>query len=356
MKAIHQFLASFRPADAISNEALVIRKLLRSWGYRSEIFAETQVSLPGSGPGIKDLRDCGEIASGDAVLLHLSSGSRANTVFKSIECRKALLYHNITPPEFFRGLQEQAAMAMRRGREQMERLAGAAEVVLADSTFNADELVAAGFGEVETMPLLLDFDMIAAKPDRRMLARLDDGKLNILFVGRCAPNKRLEDAVAALYYLKNYIEPEARLIHAGSSVGMEQYHALLMTRVRNLGLTGVELLGEVTQSELSACYRAATVFLCMSEHEGFCIPLLEAMAHDLPILAYDAGAVGETLAGSGVLFAEKRFDELAEMIRELARNDELRKSVIDGQRRRLEEYRRRDLESELRGHLAPLLE
>lgn len=356
MKAIHQFLASFRSADAISNEALVIRKLLRSWGYESEIFAETQIAAPGAKAGIRDLRNSGDISRDDAVLLHLSSGSRANKVFKALECRKALLYHNITPPEFFHGLQEQAAMAMRRGREQIPQLAGSAEVVLADSRFNADELLAAGYEGVEVMPLLLDFDRIAAQPDRRVLSRFDDGRINIVFVGRCAPNKCIEDAVSTLYYIRNYVEPEARFIHAGSSLGMEQYHALLMTRVRNLGLAGVELLGGVTQEELSACYRAGTVFLCMSEHEGFCIPLLEAMAHDLPIVAYDAGAVGETLAGSGVLFHEKRFDALAEMICELARNDDLRMSVVAAQRRRLAEYRSRDLESELRSHLAPLLE
>jgi glycosyltransferase involved in cell wall biosynthesis len=356
MRAVHQLLASFRPGDAISNEALLIQSLLRGWGCRSEIYAETAIIPPDRRVAIHSLAEAEALSPDDAVLLHLSSGSRANQLFRRLACRKALLYHNITPPEHFQGIQEQTAIAMRRGREQMSQLAGAAEIVLADSEFNAAELRAAGYGEVAVMPLLLDFEMIAARPDRKVLERFDDGKMNILFVGRCAPNKRIEDLVAVLYYLSKYTQCEARLIHAGSSAGMEQYHALIMTQVRQLGLSGVELLGAVSQAELSACYRLASVFLCMSEHEGFCIPLLEAMAHDLPVVAYDAGAVAETLAGAGVLLGEKDYAAVAELLLELAGNAELRAGIVAAQQRRLAEYRARDLEAELRGHLAPLLD
>jgi len=355
VRSIHQLVASFRGGDAISNEALVIRRILRSWGCESEIFAETKIVPPGSKTEIHDLEATGSIAPEDAAILHLSSGSKANLVFKDLPCRKALLYHNMTPPDYFRGLQEQVAAAMARGRRQLDQLAGVADVVMADSRFNARELEEAGYGKAEVLPLLLDFDAIDAKPDRKILKRFDDGKINILFVGRCVPNKRLEDAVSCLYYIRNYCDPEVRFIHAGSAVGMEQYHALLITFVRNLGLPGVEMLGEVTQAELAACYKCATVFLCMSEHEGFCIPLIEAMAHDLPIVAYDAGAVADTLGGAGILCKQKRFDELAEMIVRVAKDEEFRTSVLAGQRRRLAEYRQRDLEAELRRHLGPLL-
>jgi len=356
MRKIHQFVASFRDGDAISNESRVIQRLLRTWGFESEIFAETHSLPPGSRIKIFSLAETSLIAPQDVVLLHLSTGSKVNTLFKKMKCRKAVLYHNITPPEFFRGLNEQAAMAMERGLEQMKQLAGIAEVVMADSRFNADELEKMGYHDVSVLPLILDFDAITATPDRKVLKRFDDGKINLLFVGRCAPNKRLEDALSCFYYLRNYVEPQSRFIHVGSSAGMEQYHALLMTFVRNLALTGVEMLGQVSREELMACYRSATVFISMSEHEGFCIPLIEAMAHDLPIVAYDAGAVVDTLNGAGVVCAEKNFDELAELIGMLAIDDDMRQSVIDGQRRRLADYRERDLETELKIHLAPLLE
>ena len=355
MRRVHQLLASFRAGDAISNEALVIQRLLRGWGYESEIFAETQAVESGARQTVHDLRALGEVGD-DCVILHLSSGSRVNMVFKELPCRRVIIYHNITPPEYFQGIQEQVAMAMRRGREQMAQLAGVADLVLADSAFNAAELEACGYSDVRVMPLLLDFDLIKAKPDRRILSKFDDGRINLLFVGRCVPNKRIEDVIAALYYLRNYVDPEARLIHAGSAVGMEQYHALLITHVRSLGLGGVELLGGVSQEELSACYQVASAFICMSEHEGFCIPLLEAMAHDLPIIAYAAGAVPETLGGAGVLCRDKQFDAIAELAADLSREGELRTAVIERQRARLAEYRGRDLESEFRRHVASVLE
>jgi glycosyltransferase involved in cell wall biosynthesis len=303
-----------------------------------------------------DLSEAREhIGPDDIVLLHLSIGSVANTLFPELDCRKAILYHNITPPEYLEGIQQQIANNLAKGREQVRALAGVADVVMADSAFNAGELKEMGYGDPEVLPLILDLDQLRAKAHRGTVKKYSDGMSNVLFVGRCVPNKRLEDLLSCFYYYQHFVEPASRFIHAGSYAGTEQYHALLLTRCRDLELQQIQLLGSVHQDELNACYRVADMFLCMSEHEGFCIPLIESMVHDVPVIAFDAGAVAETLDGAGILVREKRFDLIAEMMGRVQQDKTFREAVINGQRQRLKRYTDRDLQAELRDHLAPLL-
>lgn len=355
-RAIHQLVAGFSHGDAISNEALVLRGIFRSWGYASEIFCEARRILPELRDEARDLAQNRHVFQPeDVVLLHLSIGSPVNEMFAELPGRKAILYHNITPPEYFRGIQEQIAHNLAKGREQARQLAGTARVVLADSRFNAQEMEAWGYRDVRVLPLVLDLARLRGRADRATLKKYNDGLVNILFVGRCVPNKRIEDGLAAFHYFQRYVEPASRFIHAGSFAGTEHYQALLLTHMRDLRLENIEMLGAVRQEELNACYRSADLFLCMSEHEGFCIPLIESMVHDVPILAYAAAAVPDTLEGAGVLFREKRFDWVAEMMGRLVRDGALREAVLRGQRDRLARFENRDPARELRDHLAPLL-
>ncbi|HAL92792.1 MAG TPA: hypothetical protein DCM68_07195 [Verrucomicrobia bacterium] len=356
MRAIHQIVAGYANGDAISNEARAMRALFRTWGHESHIYSEQKRILPELRGEARDLAASrGDFRPDDVVLLHLSIGSDVNDLFPGLPGRKAILYHNITPPEFFRGVQEQTAHHLARGRQQAKALAGSSEVVMADSRFNAEEIAAMGHANPQVLPLMLDFSMLRTKPDRRILRQYRDGMVNILFVGRCAPNKRIEDLLNAFYYFQRYVQPASRLIHVGSFAGMEQYHALLLTRMRELQLKNVELVGSVRQDELTAYYEVSRAFLCLSDHEGFCIPLLEAMTHDVPVVAYAAGAVSETLDGAGVLLREKRFDLIAEILGRVAADEKLRSALLKGQRERLARYEKQDLAADLKRHLAPLL-
>ena len=356
-KAIHQFVAGYSNGDAISNEANALQAMFRRWGFESDIFCEAKRILPELRTKARDASTAREaIRPDDIVLLHLSIGSMVNDLFGSLACRRAILYHNITPPEFFRGWQEEIVAHLKRGQEQVRALAGKADVTLAVSQFNASELAGAGYRDVKVLPLQLDRKLWDVPPAQRILRNYRRGEsVNVLFVGRCAPNKRIEDLLYAFYYFQKFVEPDSRLVHVGSYAGLERYYALLRTKAVELRLQNVVFAGSVRQEELNAYYRSADVFLCMSEHEGFCIPLLESMHHGLPVLAYDAGAVAETLDGSGVLFREKDFAGIAEMIQRLARDAALREAVIQGQRERLARYAARNLESDLRGMLEPLL-
>ena len=356
MISIHQFVAGFGPGDAISNEALVFRRFFRSQGFASDIFTEPRRVLPELRHEVRDLAQAGRgLQPGDIVLLHLSTGSIVNDAFAALPCRKALLYHNITPPEYFRGFQEEIAANLARGREQARRLAGQVPIAMADSRFNAAELAQWGCGDVRVLPIWIDFEKLQAQPSRSALKRYGDGLVNVLFVGRCAPNKRIEDLLAAFHYFQKYVEPNSRLIHAGSFDGTERYFSLLQSQSHRLRLQNVCFTGSVSQNHLNAFYRAAHLFLCMSEHEGFCIPLLESMSAGLPVLAYAAGAVPETLDDAGVLFREKQFDQVAEMMGRIVRDEPFRRGILDGQRRRIERYRNRNMENLLLDYLRPLL-
>jgi glycosyltransferase involved in cell wall biosynthesis len=356
MRAIHQIVAGYANGDAISNEARAMRDLFRSWGFESRIYSEQKRILPELRGEARDLVACqADFQPDDIVLLHLSIGSDVNDVFPNLPGRKAILYHNITPPDYFRGVQEQTAHLLARGREQARALAGTAEVVMADSQFNADEIAVMGHVRPQVLPLMLDFTLLRTKPDRRILRQYRDGMVNVLFVGRCAPNKKIEDLLSAFYYFQRFVQPASRLIHVGSYAGMEQYHALLLTRARELQLKNVDLVGAVRQDELSAYYQVSRAFLCLSEHEGFCIPLLEAMTHDVPVVAYAAGAVPETLDGAGLLLREKSFDLVAEVLGRVAEDEALRSAILKGQRMRLARYESQDLAADLKRFLAPLL-
>lgn len=356
MPSIHQFVAGFSRDDAITNEALVMQGIFREWGFESEIFSEARRIPPELRRQAQDVAAAGGMTGRqDIVLLHLSIGSPVNDVFASVPCRKAILYHNITPSRYFDLVNKATAFNLAKGRRQMKTLAGKAEVVMADSGFNARELVELGYRDVIVLPLVLDLDRLRRPVDRRTLREFEDGRKNVLFVGRCAPNKRIEDLIRAFYYYHEYLEPASRLIHVGSFAGTERYHYLLLAEARELGLEDVHFAGSVTQAQLNAYYSAADLFLCMSEHEGFCTPVVESMVHDVPVMAYAAAAVPETLDGAGVLFREKRFDMIAEMMGCLTHDGGLRGAVLCSQRDRLARYATRDLAAELRQHLAPLL-
>jgi len=356
MFEIHQFVAGFSNGDAISNEARLLRSIFRSWGFRSEIFSETRRILPELRREVADVAAYLPVCRSEhVVLLHLSIGSRVNEVFATLPAKKVILYHNITPAEYFRAFNPETARDLERGREQVRRLANVADINLADSRFNADELKAYGYGNVQVLPLILDLKNSTSAVDRRILRKYRDGTHNVLFVGRCAPNKKIEDAILAFDFLRRFVEPNSRFIHVGSYSGTEHYYYLVLAQARELDITNVVFAGAVSQPQLNAFYQCADVFLCMSEHEGFCIPVIESMAHNVPVMAYAAGAVPETMAGAGILFREKNFPLIAEMLGRLIHDSNLRQAVLQGQRQRLAGFLQRDVQAELRACLAPLL-
>ncbi len=355
MKAIHQIVAGFRSGDAICEEALLLRGLFISHGFASEIFCDASGIHPDSAADVADLDTlASRLCSDDIVILHLSIGCRANLVFPSLLCRRCILYHNVTPARYFERLNPRLAKHLEEGREQVAALRDVAEINLAVSSYNADELRAMGYRDISVLPLIVNTDFHRGGVDERLKATLtNDGYLNILFVGRVVPNKRHDRLLQVFHYFQHVVEPHSRLIIAGSSLGCEAYKILLLGTVDSLGLKHVKFTEFLSDAELNACYASASAFLCMSDHEGFCAPLLEAMSWNIPVFAHAAAAVPETLAGAGVLFDNADPATIAETIGHILRDATLRNAVLERQQARLAQYRSRDVWRELTTLLFP---
>lgn len=349
-KAIHQISAGYTCGDAISNEARKMRGMFRSWGYESHIFSETRSVLPELRNDCRDINSLPALVKpDDIVLLHLSIGTPANDIFPALKCRKVLRYHNITPHHFFTPVNAATAAHLRKGRQQLISLSGSACVNIAVSRFNASELTEAGYANIHVLPIMMDRQTLDTTPDSTTAEALESRGTKILFVGRFAPNKRIEDLVKQFYYYNRFCNNDSSLVHVGSYAGTERYFFLIKAMVKDLGITEkVKFLGSIPQAALNACYKSCDLFLSMSEHEGFCIPLIEAMYHDLPVVAFDSSAVADTMDGAGVLFTGKDYPLVAETMHRMLTSGPLRQAVIEGQRKRIKRYFDRDLENELK--------
>ncbi len=351
MPVLHQLVAGFRRGDAISNEALLIRDLCAAHGLASDIRCPAQNAFPADRGLTKDVETLpAEVRPDDVALLHLSIGSRCNSIFPRLPCRKVILYHNVTPPRFFERLNPATAQVLADGLAQVAELRDAADAVWADSAFNASELRAMGYRDPKVFPLLVDESFGTGYQAADRVEMLTSHPLtNILFVGRLAPNKRHDRLIAVFGCYQRYVNPASRLVIVGGSGGAESYKALLLGDVYVWAAKNVVFTDFVDEPNLRACYANASAFVCMSDHEGFCAPLLEAMAWRVPVFANAAGAVPETLDGAGVLFRPEDPPEVvAETIGRVLGDPALRAAVLRKQDERLARFRARDAWAELR--------
>ena len=352
---INQWVPAAHRGDAIGDSAGAIRDLLRGMGHESDIFALTIDDdlrgdvLPFAAP---------EAARGDVTIFHFALPSPMTDAFARLPGAKILQYHNITPAAFFApydpGLFRLAAL----GRRELATLAGHVDLALGDSEFNRQELESVGFGPTGVMPIAVNTARITGAPPRPALESiLSDGLINILFVGRIVPNKKIEDHIRLAEMYKRYIDSYYRFIFVGRYDGLPRYYA----QVRAL-IAQYEMLpdrfwftGPVPDEDLAAFYRWSDAYVSLSEHEGFCVPLVEAMAADVPIVAYAAGAVPETLGGAGILFAPKDLEVAAELLGSVVYDRDVRGRVLEGQRRRLQDFAPPRIEAKLKETLAPFL-
>jgi glycosyltransferase involved in cell wall biosynthesis len=333
MKAVHQLVPNFDYGDAIGNHIRGLRGLLRGWGHASDVYAQyVHEKLAPEARFYTRYRDVSH--PDNVVLFHFSIGSEVTSFFAGLPDRKVLVYHNITPAEYYVGVNARVADRCRRGRWELGRLARVTDLALGVSEFNRRELEAAGFRRTGVLPILLDWANYAHPPVRAVEQACGRGT-NLLFVGRIAPNKRIDDLMRAYYFYRR-LDPESRLFIVGSAVDTEGYLAGCQKLAAELGvLDGVVFTGAVSQAELCTYYRLAHVYLTLSEHEGFCVPLLESMHFGVPIVAYASTGVPATLGGAGLLVGEKDGPTLAELIHRVAGDPGLRDAIVAGQRERL---------------------
>lgn len=342
--------------DAIGDEAINIRNLLRGWGYKSDIF-------------VKNVSHemCNEVIfmyervayDADIVIYHYSGGDELYEEVSRCKTKKVLIYHNITPYQYFIGYDDNFAGILKTAREKLRNFTKNYDLVLADSEFNKNELVSYGFDNVKILPIMLDFkkyDITTGK-----INHVHDTGINharILFVGRIASSKMIEDLLLVFYYYSRTVDPEGRLVIVGdyaTSIAGRIYHHQLLKLMQELDIKGVYFAGKVTLEALVGYYRWSNVFLTMSKHEGFCVPLVEAMYMGVPVIANACCAIPETLGGAGILINCKTYSEIAELIHICIDDKDFRDGILHGQNKRLKDFNSRNVSEKLKSYLEQLL-
>jgi L-malate glycosyltransferase len=352
---IHQWVPAAHRGDAIGDSARKVRDLLRRMGHQSELFALTMDD---------ELRNdvqpfaTAEATRGDITIFHFALPSPMTDAFAALNGAKVLQYHNITPAAFFApydaGLFRLAAL----GRRELATLAGRVDLALGDSEFNRRELEALGFTRTGVLPIAVDTERITSAPPRPALERiLADGLINVLFVGRIVPNKKIEDHIRLAELYKRNVDSYYRFIFVGRHDGVPRYYAQIRALIAEFEMLPDRFwfTGPVPDEDLAAFYRWADAYVSLSEHEGFCVPLVEAMAADVPVVAYAAGAVPETLGGAGLLFEPKDLELAAELLGLVVYDREVRTGVLRGQRARLRAFAPQAIEARLRQTIGELL-
>ena len=340
MSETHQLLVSASPGDAVTKYAFEVRSILREFGD-SELFALH--IHPSLFEEVTPLRKYRQRAGGARYLLfHSSIGDPPVHSFLLDRPEEIILmYHNITPAHYFEEFDPNFARLLDLGRSQLTTLRPRVPLAIADSGFNAEELRTLGYQEIQVSPPIVDFQrLLSVEPHQGTMNHFKEGVVGplILFVGQLLPHKRPDLLVQALHVLSTYHEPDAFLTMIGRS-RIPRYRGGLQTFINELNLDSSWLTDSVRDEELAAFYKSAKLFATASEHEGFCVPLLEAMAFEIPIVARRYGAIPETVGDAGILLDPGDGPEiLAETMATVLQDMELRNHLTALGRERLKDF------------------
>lgn len=335
---IYQILVTLSFGDAVSNDCLAIHKLLTDNGYNTSIYAyniHEKMKLP----YVKHFNKLPSIKANDVIIYHLSTGTEINRMLRNMPGHKIVRYHNMTPAHFFAGYNGITARLCGEGKNETLLLKDTFEAGINDSDFNTEQLISYGYTcPMETVPILIPFGDYEKEPDMELVKKLDDGVKNVLFVGRIAPNKKQEDLISMAYAYNRIFEDKIRVILAGSATGTERYLDRLKKYAEALEVSNVVFTGQIPFKDILAYYTAADAFVCMSEHEGFCVPLAEAMKFETPIIAFDSCAVPETLGGTGILLEDKNPYRAAAALHVVLNDKETAHKIVEAQNERLKNF------------------
>ncbi len=329
---VHQIMTGIDCGDAVSYDAITIMGILRENGFNSNIYAK--YIHPKMDRYARPLDEYDSNRTNIIIYHFALAGEDVTDFVINLPDTKILRYHNITPPEFFRKYDLNLEFLCSKGLKEIENFHKYFYLGVGVSEFNRRELVKYGFARTDVLPICYDFNKLCGVAD----AKIRYDCVNIMFLGRVSPNKRFEDVIKCFYYYNKFINYNSKLYLVGNKQ-VSTYTAELEKLIQRLELNdAVVFTGRVNDQELIHYYSIADIFLVMSEHEGFCVPLLEAMQTGVPIIAYDSTAISSTLGGSGVLVKKKNFQEIAELIHIIVEDNDLRNRIIDGQKKRLNEF------------------
>jgi L-malate glycosyltransferase len=334
---IHHFVPVLHRGDAVGRHTLRLRAATRARGFRSEIFVDT-VDEETAAETLPVLSYPAEAQRDDVVVYQFATASAMAPWLASRSETLVVNYHNITPPELMAPWDNHLALGQLRAQGDLRLLAPRTALAVADSAYNEAHLAEAGFAATAVIPpsAALDPDVTAAAGTERAAGPSRSGA-RWLAVGRVSPNKALESTIAALAVARAHGDPEATLDVIGKPA-TDSYVAALHRYVAELGLAAaVRFAGHASDATVASAYARADVLVVTSEHEGFCVPVVEAMSAGVPVVAFDQGAVPEVLGGAGVLVSDKDPNALAASISALLADSARREALTAAGRRRLAE-------------------
>jgi len=326
----------------------MIRNYLRQKGHHSNIYAyDIDEGIAYEAISFRKTRP--EMSGSDVLILHFALPSGMTNFLKESPATKAIIYHNITPAYYWLPYDRSLVHLAVAGREQLRDLAAYVDIAAGDSEYNRLELEKLQYRSTFVLPIFVDQSRYNISPSVFVKQTVRDGLYNFLCVGRVAPNKKLEDVIRLYFFYKRFCTPLARLIFIGKTNVVPAYYGALKELTMRYGLMPEDVIftGHVDWSELVAYYQSAHVLISMSEHEGFCVPLVEAMICETPILAYKCAATPYTLGSAGIQFEEKNYPELATVSHRLCEDQQFREAVLSGQRKQLSVYSKEEIEKSI---------
>lgn len=342
---IDQFISIFYPKafeGAVFNDVIGVRQGLQKLGYPSDVFSID----PEKDSGAKFFSKYKD-SDKNILIYHYGEGSLLTDFILKLKAKKILRYHGVTPPKFLVE-NPKSLLDTIGGNAEARILAPAVDMAFATSDYTRIELETLGFKNINILPIFIEFDKYDKPISEDLLVKKTNSKYkNLIFVGRIVPNKKQEDVIKTFYLYKK-INPYSRLFLIGETKSCPAYVAFLKNLVAKLGLslgnkdTSVEkdvyLTGSINFDELLGFYRSSDIFVCMSEHEGFCVPLLEAMHFKLPVIAYNSTAMPFTLGDAGILINRKKYSEAAGLIDMIFTDKQLHSQIIKKQDERLQDF------------------
>lgn len=335
---IIQLVSSLNFGDAVGNDALAIKHMLEGAGYATAIFTFA-VHPKIKEENVYNIDLLPELTEDDIIIYHYASEDGFQKLIEETAAKVVLRYHNVTPPEFFHGYDEKAETITRKGLAQIKSMKDAIDYGMVDSEQNKKDLEQMGYEcPISVVSILIPFKDYEQQPDLDVVNGYSDGNTNIVFVGRIVPNKKFEDVIACFAAYKKKYDPAARLFLVGNYQETDAYYQHLQEYIKECGVENVIFPGHIAFRTILAYYKIADLFLCMSEHEGFCVPLVEAMFFETPIVAYASTAIPGTLGGSGVLVETKEPETVAETMNHMMQDAEYRSEILKKQNERLKDF------------------
>lgn len=334
---IYQLVPSLSRGDAVGNEINAIHRYFQEHSIESAIVSDTK-RYPSSDSDYSMEAYLDIVTEQDMIIVHMATYWQDLPTLIETPKKRVMVYHNITPESFFVDYDENTAYCCKLARRQVRALSKSFDIAIGDSEYNAQELRDFGYKNVVSIPLLIPFEDYEREPNKKLMETYQDGKTNILFVGRLVPNKCIEDILFS-YMEYRKINANSRLILVGSDA-FTPYVGKLHLFCRDHLVPDVVFANKVSFSDILAYYRVADLFLCLSEHEGFCVPLLEAMTFQVPIVAYASTAIPKTLGDAGVLLdvMEKDPTKIAAVMNAVLSDNSLKEQLNANAKKRLMDF------------------